>query len=461
MEAKTILIGIIVGIIVGGALVYTLTPRYDPTTIQSQIEGLESSLSNLEIQNSDLQTQLSGLQDQISELQSSLGAKESEITRLGDEVETLTAENAALATENAALKETLDAEDESQPLTYLYNVEIKGDWVIDDYQEINNALVTVDGSIFIEGDGKLVIRNSYLNYSLDYTREHILDVGEWGSDESPGLELYNVTVYNEGGWLYYSFEGRSKIVYDNVRHNDAWTTAGSNAEITVVDSDLGLTLIDNVTLRAENSFLFLELYLWNISGTYTLPTGYVEEQNFVFEKGRNTVVIETSGCNFTDWGVTLSRYSNITFVDTVITIGMNAGDGAEVPEETIVLTGLKAERYDYFVLDYDTHHLELVNSTVTRWYPQVHGGAVLEISDSYLADLQANDGDSVLIVRNCTVQIAIANEEVTYYIYDSTIQWEVTATADSRIFLYNTEVGGTITELDNGQVFIDDEPYGD
>lgn len=103
MDAKTILIGIFIGIIVGGALVYTVTPRYDPTAFQSQIEDLESSLSSLEDQNSDLQTQLSGLQDQISDLQSSLGAKESEIISLGDDVETLTAENAALARDHLSL----------------------------------------------------------------------------------------------------------------------------------------------------------------------------------------------------------------------------------------------------------------------------------------------------------------------------------------------------------------------
>jgi len=100
---------------------------------------------------------------------------------------------------------------------------------------------------------------------------------------------------------------------------------------------------------------------------------------------------------------------------------MNAGLGTEAPEEKIVLSGLKGKRYDYFAVDYDTNHLELVNSTVTRWYPQVFGGSVLEISDSDLADLQWNGGDSVIIVRNCTVSIAYAMQEVDYYIYNSTI----------------------------------------
>jgi len=96
MESKTILIGVLIGFIVGGALVYAVTPRIDPTAYQNQIEELESSLSGLEEQNDDLQVQLSELQAQISSLQTSLAAKDTEITSLGDEVETLTTENTAL-----------------------------------------------------------------------------------------------------------------------------------------------------------------------------------------------------------------------------------------------------------------------------------------------------------------------------------------------------------------------------
>ena len=140
---------------------------------------------------------ITALQNQIPSLQSSLGVKESEITRLGAEVELITAENVALASENAALKETIDADEESQPPTYLYNVEIKGDWVIDDYQEINDAFLNLDASIFIVGDGKLVIRNSYINVIMDYNFEHTINLGDEVSDESPVLELYNVTFSTE------------------------------------------------------------------------------------------------------------------------------------------------------------------------------------------------------------------------------------------------------------------------
>jgi len=72
METKTILRWILIGVIAGGALVYTIVPRIDPSEHQSQIEELEASLLGLEEQKNDLKVQLSGLQAQISGLQSSL-----------------------------------------------------------------------------------------------------------------------------------------------------------------------------------------------------------------------------------------------------------------------------------------------------------------------------------------------------------------------------------------------------
>jgi hypothetical protein len=95
---------------------------------------------------------------------------------------------------------------------------------------------------------------------MDYNREHTIIVGEWGSDESPALELINVAIDTEGVWMSVEFLGRSRIVYDNVRHinyNMPWHVADSHVEVTDIDSDIGLTIAENATLRAENSDLFL------------------------------------------------------------------------------------------------------------------------------------------------------------------------------------------------------------
>jgi hypothetical protein len=65
----------------------------------------------------------------------------------------------------------------------------------------------------------------------------------------------------------------------------------------------------------------------------------------------------------------------------------------------------------------------------------------------------------VVTARNCFLEIAYAMQEVTYHIYDSTIQGDVTAIDDSQIYLYDTRVEGSVVEIGNGQVFIDGEPY--
>ena len=100
-----------------------------------------------------------------------------------------------------------------------------------------------------------------------------------------------------------------------------------------------------------------------------------------------------------------------------------------------------------------------MNTEVISWYPQVWGGTILEISDSELTDLQWNWGDSVVTARNCSLKIAYAMQEVTYHIYDSTKKGDVTAIHDSKIYLYDTRVEGSVVEIGIGQVFIDGEPY--
>lgn len=352
--------------------------------------------------------------------------------------------------------------EEDPPLAYQNVRVITGDWIITDHQEITNTMVTLDGSVFIKGDGKLVVRDSYFNVTMDYNNEHKIEVGEYLSTDTPSLEMYNVMIDTSGVWMPVRFFGSSKIVYDNVNpvySNMPWHGAESSVMLNIIDSEIGVTIGENATLQATDSLLFLEIMFSEPNGTYSLPIGEIPEYDLKIRNGKDMVSIEIEGCTFYEWGTTLDHHTNITFVDTVMTIGMNAGLGTPAPEDPIVLTDLKAKKYDYMERDYDTNHLTLINTDVVEWYPQVFGGTVLEISNSKLADLQWNGGDSVVTLRNCTLQIATAMQEVNYFIHDSVIDGDVTATEDSKIYLYSTTVGGRIIELDNGQVFIDNEPY--
>ena len=116
------------------------------------------------------------------------------------------------------------------------------------------------------------------------------------------------------------------------------------------------------------------------------------------------------------------------------------------------VSDLRAKIYDDFTLNYDTNILRLINTEVTSWYPQAFREAVVEISNSDLADVSSNGQNAHLIIRNSTAAIAVARENVTYEFYDSVIEGDVVAQDNGKIYLYNTRIGGTITQKDNGKV---------
>jgi hypothetical protein len=343
---------------------------------------------------------------------------------------------------------------------YSNNVYHEGDLIVTDVYEITDTLFTIDGSIIVQGDGKLIVNDSEIRFNQASNNQYHIEVGEWGSEGSPEVYLDNVRLNTNGKWMYASYTGNTKLTIINCRYGGTpWHSASMNTKITLRNSDIGLTVGNNVSLKAENCNLFLEYVLKNCSGTYTMPKGAVDSLDFVFDMGKETLKVETTGCRFTAWGVTLDHDTDITYKDTEITIGMNAGTSPNEKIKHVKLSNLKAQRYDDFDVTCDTNHLHLINSKVVSWYPQVFNGLTLEVEDSDLADVQWNGSNSTVIVRDCTASIAYAKDNVTYRFVDSTIQGEVTATQNSVIYLNNTNVRGKIYEYDNGQVFIDGAPY--
>ena len=68
---------------------------------------------------------------------------------------------------------------------YVNTRDIEGDWIIDDYQEITDSIVNIEGSIIVEGEGHLVVRNSYLHFLQDYNNEYKVQMG---SGEAEGVQ---------------------------------------------------------------------------------------------------------------------------------------------------------------------------------------------------------------------------------------------------------------------------------
>ena len=87
MESKSIIVGLIIGIVVGGFIGFLSVPSRDVSDFQSQIDDLEVDISNYRLQVDGLQQQVSNLQNDINNLQVSLQTKNSEISRLQNELE--------------------------------------------------------------------------------------------------------------------------------------------------------------------------------------------------------------------------------------------------------------------------------------------------------------------------------------------------------------------------------------
>lgn len=313
---------------------------------------------------------------------------------------------------------------------------------------------TMRGDIIVNGSGRLVIRDSRVNFDQAYNNQYYLR-----ASGDAALELERVRINSNQKWLNFMYTGNATVRLSHVEPwdpNVPWHGASDNARFTVRNSTVGLTLSDNVTVDAAGSDLFFELMFEGARGRFVLPKGYRDRLSLHVPNRRGAYAISAAQSSLRHWGTTLSADSDITFADSNLTIGLNAGSAWWDPNDrpNVTVSGLRARTYDDFTLAFDTNRLTLINTTVTDWYPQAWRRATLEIRNSDLADVNWNGNQAHVIVRNSTASIATGRMQVRYEFYDSAIMGDVTAMDDARIDLYNTRVGGRIIEVGHGKVFV-------
>lgn len=340
----------------------------------------------------------------------------------------------------------------------LREISHNGDLIISEgVHTIDNSKFVIKGNIVINGTGKLVVKDAELHFQQDYNTQYWVKAA--GNSK---VEMDSVKIFTNGKWMLFDYRGNANVKLNAVQSKDPnipWHGTGDSAVVYVTDSTIGMTPWTNVTLTTKNSNLFLELGFSGANGTFKLPMGY--EKNFDLEilGDEGVLRLDTDNSTFRAWGTTLFRKSNITFVDTKMTIGIDAGaDWSIWPgplNPHVEVSGLKAMKYDDFILNYETNALRLVNTEVTSWYPQAFREATVEISDSDLADVSSNGQNAHLIIRRSKAQIATARENVTYEFYDSEIEGDVVAQDTATIHLYRTKVGGKILEIGEGKIFVD------
>jgi phosphatidylserine/phosphatidylglycerophosphate/cardiolipin synthase-like enzyme len=88
MDSKTVLVGVIIGLVLGGGLGYFMAPSPDISTYESQISQLQSHVGVLQNEIDDLDDKLDDLQSQASSLNSEVNSKESTIIHLQSQIST-------------------------------------------------------------------------------------------------------------------------------------------------------------------------------------------------------------------------------------------------------------------------------------------------------------------------------------------------------------------------------------
>ncbi len=321
---------------------------------------------------------------------------------------------------------------------------------------INKSRLNLYGNLIVNGSGKLMVVDSEIVFMQDYNQQY----RAYFRDNAV-LEMTNVRLKTggNGAWFNFDYRGNVAVFMKNVRGNDCctpWHGASGNAMFDISNSIIGLTINNNVTVAVVDSSMFFELVLADVNATFNLPVGDVDSFMLEIENNeRDRMRIDVRNSSFYRWGTTLDKHTNVSFVDSKITIGMNAGSDWRLPPPTVKASGLKARRYGDFSLNFDTNKLKLVNSEVTSWYPQAWNGAKIELVDSDLSDLQNNGRGSTIIVRDSKVDIAIARENVVQKYYRSGIRQDVIVHDEARIYLFNTTVEGRLIENGNGKIFID------
>ncbi len=338
-----------------------------------------------------------------------------------------------------------------------------GDLIIENSTyTIDNKYFKIKGNIFVKNNGKLIIRNSNVEFMQDYNTQYYLKACTWDIVQSPcssELVFDNVKFFTNGKWMTINYGGKTNVTMNRVNswnNNGPWHSSAENVNFKINNSVIGITPGGNTTISAENTNAFFELYLSYTNATFRLPQGETKSFGIDARNEDGTVHIKTKNTYFRDWGATLNKHNNITFIDSSMTIGINAGsDWTGNTSPVAKVSGLKNKVYGDLLLDFDTNHLRLINTKTRDWYPQGRSNSTIEISDSDLADINYNGETATIIVKNSNAAIAVGRDNVTYIFYDSKIAGDVSATMNSKIYLYNTKVGGNLNEAENGQIYID------
>jgi hypothetical protein len=320
----------------------------------------------------------------------------------------------------------------------------------------------VRGNIELKDNSKLEIINSKFTVDIDYNKQYALVV-----KDNATLHIDNV-FYQSIDWRWYNFEYFDNAIIrivDFENENAPWQTVEENVDAEFIRAAAGITIFANddeiddpfsgsILINGSNTVYFEIDLKPEIDYVFEFPNGYVEEWHPDYFEG----TIDVYNSTITNLDIDIWAGVDVIVKNTnPLELGWIFGDGfgqAHSVGTSAEIVGLKNMTYDDFTFEANNASLQLVNTTVTAWWPIVTGEFELTVRDCHMIDPWAYNSAKFNVYDSFIFYMSATNQAVVE-IHDSVVEDSLLALENSTIMLYNTSFTGE-TAIDPGaSIFID------
>lgn len=332
----------------------------------------------------------------------------------------------------------------------------QGDLVLDDETLlIENERYIVEGDIILQGDAKLVIKDSV--FKQTGVGSQGVSLNAYDNSEI----IFENSKLRTSDWVDWTFYDNAKLIYNqsNIDKSEPWHSFRGNSSAIILGSMFGGTIYDSASFIIRDSpFVFIELFVQQgqtleESG---LRPGHVDKLVFPDGNDKNiSYLVDIENSEIDNWGIGVTPWGKLKLKDSRdVNICMpihNPLYGAEV-----YFDNLKRDVvYDYREIMYENTEIILENVSASGWCFNTWQDNIIHVSNSDIDDINHNGGNGKQYYENVNSHVAIAADNVYIEIKDSLIKGDAVAKDNSTIMLINTIVKGDIIESDSGTVIVE------
>jgi len=317
----------------------------------------------------------------------------------------------------------------------------------------------IRGDIDLLDNSRLEITNSKIVVEPDYHKQYVLE-----ARDNSTLTIRNCS-YESEEWRIYNFEyfDNAQIHIEDFDDEEGpWQAVSSDVDAVFLNAIAGITIpadgdeafTGSITVTNSDQVYF-ELDL-KPGKTYDmkLPSGLIEEWHPDYFEGS----IDVYNSTITNLDVDIWPGVDVTIRDSEnFAVGWIFGDGWDQKYskgKSAEIVGLREGYYKDLTIEANNAKLRLINTTFGGWWPIVTGEFELTVRDSDMVDPWAYN-ESIFNIYDSDVFYISATDEATVNIYNSKVDDSLVALENSRIELFNTELGGETSIEENARIYID------